>query len=59
MQEQVLSVGAIEVEITTPQTDPDDPSPVIGSDTIFTLPLDEDGTDSKSKQLVKISLKIR
>jgi cobalamin biosynthesis protein CobT len=45
--EEVLNAGNIEVEITTPQTDPDDPSSVIGSDTIFTLPLDGNSPDSE------------
>ena len=37
--EEVLNVGAIDVEITAPQTDPDDSSSVIGFETTFTLPV--------------------
>lgn len=43
--EEVLDAGNIEVEITTPQIDPDAPSSMIGSDTTFTLPLDEDRSE--------------
>src|SRR5690625_571745 len=44
--EEVLNAGNIEVEITTPQTDADDLSSVIGSETVFTLPLDENNAET-------------
>lgn len=47
--EDVLDVGTVEIEITTPQRDPEDYSTMMGSDTIFTLPLDADSADSEAE----------
>ncbi|MFA1819786.1 DUF5068 domain-containing protein [Virgibacillus oceani] len=40
----VLDVGSVDVQVPTPQTDPEDFSSTIGSEGRFTISLDEEGT---------------
>ena len=45
---EVLEAGSVDVEITTPQTDKDDYSSMIGSPGRFTLPLDAESAEKEA-----------
>ena len=47
--EEVLDIGTVEIEITTPQTNLDDFSTMMGKDTLLTLPLDVDSAESEAE----------
>lgn len=46
--EEILDVGSVDIAISTPQTDPEDFSSMIGSEGRFTLPLDAESADKEA-----------